>query len=110
VFALDLLLTILSCRSNCNLTPENIYRKIHRLREGRTFLYMVIGDELEMPALREDRRFVIDRTIFETEEQPRSDPVPTDDLVEVAYGQYAAFFCPQRKKAMFRSFHMAHGN
>jgi hypothetical protein len=108
VFALDFLLTILSCRSNCNLTLAYIDRKIHRLWEGRTLLYMVIGDELEVPALREDGRFVIDRAIFEPEDQTRSDPVPTDDLEEIAHRYYAVFFRPQREKSMYRSLHVAH--
>jgi hypothetical protein len=46
---------------------------------------VVVGDELETTALSEDRSFIIDRAIFETEEQPRGDPVPTDNLEEVAY-------------------------
>ncbi len=46
---------------------------------------MVIGDELEIIALREDCRFIIDGAIFETKEQPGGDPVPTDNLEEVTY-------------------------
>jgi len=47
-------------------------------------LYVAIGDELKVSALREDCRFVIDRAIFETEDQPGGDAAPTDNLEEVA--------------------------
>jgi hypothetical protein len=48
--------------------PGNVDRAIHRLGEGRTFLDMVVGEELEVTALREDRSFIIDRAVLETEE------------------------------------------
>ena len=78
------------------------------MRKGRPFLYMVVAYELEGTALRENCRFVIDRAIFETKEQAGGNRVTTDNLEEVAYRQYAAFFRPQREKAVFRSFNMAH--
>ena len=69
---------------------------------------MTIGDELKVPALRENGPFVIDRAILEMEEQAGPDCASMHDLEEVPYRYYAALFRPQREKSMYRSFHVAH--
>jgi hypothetical protein len=70
---------------------------------------MVVGDELEITALRKDCSFVVDRAIFETEEQTGGNPITTDDLEEVAHRKDVALFRTQREKTVDGSFHVAHG-
>jgi hypothetical protein len=100
MFALDLLLAIFPFGTNRNLTAVNADRHIHRMREGRPFLDMVVGDELEVPSLRKDCSLIIDRAVFETEEQPGCNPITTDDLEEVAHRKHAAFMPFSRQAPM----------
>jgi hypothetical protein len=109
VFALDLLLPILSGGADGDLAVGNIDRGIHRLREGRPFLYVVVGDELEVTALREDRGFIIDRAILETEEQAGGNPIAVDHLEEVADCKYLTLFRTQCEKAVDGPLDVAHG-
>ena len=53
---------------------------------------MVICDQAELIALGEDGRFVVDLTIFETKGQSGIYRVPVDDLIQIAYRYYPAFF------------------
>jgi hypothetical protein len=69
---------------------------------------MAVGDELEVAALREDCSFIVDRAIFEAEEQPGGYPITADDLEEVTHREHAAFFRTQREKAVDSSLQMAH--
>jgi hypothetical protein len=70
---------------------------------------MVVGDELEVTALREDRSFIIDRAVFETEEQAGGNPIAADHLEEVTHGKHAALCRTQGKKAVDGPLHVAHG-
>ena len=69
---------------------------------------MAVGDEPEVAALRKDCSFIVDRAIFEAEEQARGNPITADDLEEVTHREHAAFIRTQRKKAVESSLHMAH--
>ena len=79
-----------------NLFTANVNREIHRMREGRPFLYMTVGYELEVTALRKNGGFVTYRAIFETEEQTGGEPIAADDLEEVTHREG---FRTQREKA-----------
>jgi hypothetical protein len=70
---------------------------------------VVVGDELEVTALREDCGFIIDRAILEMEEQSGSNPIAVDHLEEVTYGKHPALFRPQREKAVDGSLQVPHG-
>jgi hypothetical protein len=89
------------------LAAGNVDREIHRLREGRTFLDVVVGNELEVTALREDRGFIIDRAILETEEQAGCNPIAADRLEEVTHCKQVALFRAQGEKAVDRSLDVA---
>ncbi|HTF65853.1 MAG TPA: hypothetical protein VK638_24500 [Edaphobacter sp.] len=92
-----------------NLFTANVNRKIHRMREGRPFLYMTVGYELEVTALRKTGGFVTYRAIFETEVQTGGEPIAADDLEEVTHREDAALFRTQREKAVDGFLDMAHG-
>ena len=79
------------------------------MREGRPFLYMTVGYELEVTALRKNCGFVTCRAIFETEEQTGGEPIAADDLEEVTHREDAALFRTQREKAVDGFLDMAHG-
>jgi hypothetical protein len=78
------------------------------MREGRTFLYVVVGDELKVTALRKDCSFIVDRAIFETEEQARGNPIAADYLEEVTHRKHASCFRTQREKPVDSSLDVAH--
>ena len=78
------------------------------MREGRPFLYMTVGYELEVTALRKSGGFVTYLAIFETEVQTGGEPIAADDLEEVTHREHAAFFRTQREKAVESSLQMAH--
>jgi hypothetical protein len=61
---------------------------------------MVVADELEVTALREDCGFIVDRAVLETEEQAGGDPIAPDHLEEVTHRNHATFFRAKRKKSM----------
>jgi hypothetical protein len=71
---------------------------------------VVVGKELEVAALSEDRSFIVDRAILEAEEQAGRNPVAANHLEEVTHRKHAAFFRTQREKAVDGSFHVAHGH
>jgi hypothetical protein len=77
---LTLLLAVPSGGADCDLAAGNVDREIHRLGERRTFLDVVVADELEVTPLREDCSFIIGRAILETEEQACGNPIAVDDL------------------------------
>ena len=70
---------------------------------------MVISDELEVTALTENCSFIIDRAIFETEEQAGGNPIAADHLEQVTHGKDAALFRTQREKTVDGSLHIPHG-
>lgn len=74
-----------------------------------SWLYVVVGDELEVTALREDCSFIINRTILETEDQAGDLPIAVDHLEEITHRKHAAIFRTQREKAMDGSLHTPHG-
>ena len=79
------------------------------MRKGRSFLYMVVSDELKVTALREHCSFIVDRAIFETEEQAGGNPIAADELEEVTRRKHAALFRTQCEKAVFSSFYISNG-
>jgi hypothetical protein len=70
---------------------------------------VVVGDELEVTALGEDCRFIIDRAILETEEQAGGNPIAADYLEEVTHRNHAALFRTYREKAVDGSLYVPHG-
>ena len=76
----DLLFAILFCGSDRDLATATIDEEINWLRERRAFLDVVIGNELEVAALRKDRGFIVKRAVFEIKGQPRSNLAPMGDL------------------------------
>jgi hypothetical protein len=64
---------------------------------------------LEVTALREDRSFIIDRAVFETEEQAGGNPIAADHLEEVTHGKHVALFRRQGEKAVDGPLPVAHG-
>jgi hypothetical protein len=69
----------------------------------------MVGDELEDAALCEDCGFIIDRAIFEAEEQTGDDPVAAHHLEEVTHGKHMALFRTQHEKTVDGPLHMTHG-
>jgi hypothetical protein len=69
----------------------------------------MVADELEVTPLREDRSFIIDRAILETEEQARGNPIAADHLEEVTHSKHRAFFQTQREKAVDGPLDVPHG-
>jgi hypothetical protein len=80
------------------------------MREGWSPLNMVVGDEPETPALREQCRFVVDRSVFEMEKRPRRNLISMGHLHNVPGGKRLAVFGPQLKKAVNGSLDMADRN
>jgi hypothetical protein len=56
---------------------------------------MVVSDESESAALRENGRFIVDGAVFESEDRPRSDLVSMDDLNTVSRGKHVAICVTQ---------------
>jgi hypothetical protein len=71
---------------------------------------MVIGYEFEITALRKDRGFIVNRTIFEMENQARGDLIATDDLELVTCCKDAALSRTQHEKAVDGPLDMADGD
>jgi hypothetical protein len=61
---------------------------------------MMVADELEVTALREDCSFIIDRAILETEDQAGRNPIAAHHLEEVTHRNHAALFRAHREKAV----------
>jgi hypothetical protein len=68
-FALDRILTTFALRADGDLAAVRVDRQIHRMREGRRFLYVAFSDEMEVTALREDCGSVVDRAVLASEGQ-----------------------------------------
>jgi hypothetical protein len=109
VFGRDILLTVLPGGADRDPAAPNVDREIHRLREGRPFLDVVVGDELEVTALRKDCSFIINRAILETEEQARGNPIAPNHLDQIAYREHATSFCTKREEAVDAPFQVPHG-
>src|SRR5262249_22060100 len=105
-----LFLAILPHGTDRNLTAANVDRHIHRMRERRPFLYMVVGYQLKVIALRKHRGLIVDRAILEPKSKARGDLFAADDLDEVARTNRTALLRTQHKKAMDSPFDVAYRN
>jgi len=56
---------------------------------------MVVSDELEYAALRENGRLIVEGAVFESEDRPRGDLVSMDDLSTVSRGKRVAICVAQ---------------
>ncbi|HET9322033.1 MAG TPA: hypothetical protein VFO27_19720, partial [Bryobacteraceae bacterium] len=68
--------------------------------ERGALLDKVIRDELECAALRKDRRFLMDRAVFESEEKVRGYATAMGHLSQVTGGKALAIQCAQHEKAV----------
>jgi len=57
---------------------------VHRMRERRSLLNAVVGDQLEAAALRKDSGLIVAGAIFELEPRVQRDPRAMDDLRDVS--------------------------
>src|ERR1035438_9515325 len=89
-----------------DLTAAGVDREIHRMRKEGAFLNMVVGDQAKVAALGENGGFVVDGTIFEGKNRPRSDLVAADNLQTISRGQHAPIFGTHIEKAMNGSLYM----
>ena len=83
-----------------NLAGGGIDNDIHRMRERRPFLHVVIAYETKTKMLGKDRCFVIKRAVFEVEHQMGDDPASFGDLKQVTSGKFFSFQCAQHEKAV----------
>ena len=71
---------------------------------------MAVTDELEVPALSKNRCLIIDRSIFEMEDQVRRHQIASNDLDKVSVGEHTPVFSCQRQKTMQGPFRIAHSH
>jgi hypothetical protein len=71
---------------------------------------MSVTDELEVSALCKDRCLIIDRSIFEMEDQVRRHQIASNDLDKVSVSEHMVIFGCQRQKAMQGPFRIAHSD
>ena len=107
---LDLVLAVFSCRANNDLAGAAIDEEVDWLREGGTFLNMVVSDESEGTALGKDGSFVVDGAVFEVEGQLRGNLAAADNLYKIARCHDMAVFGTQLEKAMNGAPRIANGN
>ena len=69
---------------------------------------MSIADQLKVAPLRKHGGLVVQRTIFEVEQQVAGDAIISRVLNEIAIGQDTALGQAQREKAMHESLHMSY--
>jgi len=102
-----LLLAVLVFRLRNDRSLAGIDVQIELGWEIRPPLNVVIGDKLEDAVLREDGRFIVERTVFEVECEAGGDTIAADDLDEVAVGKDLPLLCCQREKTVERPFGVA---
>ena len=90
MFLRDLFFAVVAQRSRSDLTGGNVNCPIEWLREGGTFLDVVIGDELEVCALSEGGGFVVEGAVAKVKEQVCGNASTLDGLVELPCGQLSA--------------------
>ena len=106
----DLLLAVFPCGADGDFAGAAIDEEVDWLRERGAFLNVVIGDELEDAALREDSSFIVDGAVFEMEGQLRSNLAAMGDLHEISGRDDLAIFRTQLEKAMNGSPRIANGH
>ena len=84
MIGLDLFLPILSCGMHRDFSGLGVNQHIRRMRKGRSFLDVVVADQLEGAALREACRLIVNRAVFEMKDRSRCDAAASHDLEAVS--------------------------
>jgi hypothetical protein len=66
----------------------------------------MIADELEMPALREDGRFVAKRSVLEMEDETARDSIAARDLQQLAVSQNGSGRVSEHEKTVDQTFRL----
>src|ERR1700721_3108216 len=90
-----------------DLVNAGVNQDVHGMRKEGPFLNMVVGNEVEGAALRENGGFIVGGTVFESEECVRSDLAGAEDLNGVSCGKQLAICRAHFQKAVNGSLQMA---
>ena len=96
----DIFFAVFASSSNDDLAFGNVNRHIDWLGKVGSLLKMPVAQEPKTSTLCKDSGFVIDRAIFETEDQVRFNPVAADDLNEVSFCDRLSGITPQFEKTV----------
>ena len=102
MLGLHFFLAIFSGGADGDLPAAGVDQQIHRMREERPSLHVVIGDEPKGAALRKDCGFIVSGAVFEGEQRVRGDLVAVSHLHCVSRSEHAAVVGTQFEESVDR--------